>query len=244
MTAPAIPKETPRRPSTLRVAFAGIALLGATPASAEIGASASVWSQERLRGYSLSAGHPVARLDLSYDDPSGFYGALSGSLVYSNEYHLKPFDLQENIGFAKPLRGGPTIDVGIHNSNYSHYSSEERSAGYTEAYVGLIGKVVSAHVYVSPNYFYSNTWRGYGEVETGVRPLRKLLLSAHAGMSVPLNHNQWWYKTQYDWRIGMAQEIGRATLHLDLSGGGLSKDVYEGESHNRTALVAGASFIF
>ena len=219
-------------------------MLTATPAAAEIGASASVWSESRLRGYSLSAGHPVGQLDLSYDDPSGFYAALSGSLVVSREYGIKPLGLEENVGFAKQLGSGPTLDLGIHNSNYSRYSKYDEARGYTEAYAGLIGKVVSAHVYVSPNYFRPDTWRGYGEVEAGIHPSRKLLLSAHAGVSVPLNHNQWWYRTQYDWRIGAAQEVGPLTLHLDLSGGGPDKEYYDGQTHHRTALVAGASFAF
>jgi uncharacterized protein (TIGR02001 family) len=235
-----------RRPSTLRFGLAGLALLGAAPAAAEVGVTAAVWSQERLRGYSLSAGHPVAQLNLSYDDPSGLYAGLSGSLVYSNEYHVKPLDVQENIGFAKQLGSGPTIDVGIHNSNYSEYSKYERSVGYTEAYAGLIGKILSGRVYVSPNYFHSNNWRVYGELEAGFRPLPKLLLSAHAGLLVPLHDN---YpgtnsRTQHDWRIGAASELGRVTLHLDLSGGGPGKDYYEGRPHDRTALVAGATILF
>lgn len=238
------PRQTLRRPSTLRFAVALGLLLSGAPAAAQVGATVSAWSQERLRGYSLSAGHPVARLDLSYDHPSGIYSAASGSLVYSNEYHLRPLDLQENIGFAKQLGNGPTLDVGIHNTNYSRYSSEERSTGYTELYAGLIGKVVSARVYVSPNYFHSDTWRGYGEIESGVRPVRDLSLSGHVGVSVPLNRNDWWYKTQYDWRIGAAQDVGRLTFHLDLSGAGPSKDSYDGRTHNRTALVGGASFVF
>jgi uncharacterized protein (TIGR02001 family) len=218
--------------------------ISATPASAQVGAMVSVWSEEQLRGYSLSAGHPVARGDLSYDHPGGFYGAVSGSLVYGSEYGLKPLDLQENIGFSKQLGRGPTLDVGIHQSNYSRYAREERSTGYTEVSAGLIGKAVSAHVYVSPNYFNPNRWRGYGELEAGFRPLRHLLLSADAGLSVPLNHNQSWYRTQYDWRVGAAREVGRVTLHLDLSGGGPDKDRYERRFHSRTALVGGATLVF
>jgi hypothetical protein len=205
---------------------------------------ASVWSQERLRGYSLSAGHPVARLDLSYDDASGIYGAISGSAVYSSEYHLRPLDLQANIGFAHQLGNGPTLDVGIHDSRYSRYSSEARSSAYSEFYAGLIGKVLSTHVYVSPNYFHPDDWRGYGEVEASLRPRRHLLLSSHLGLSVPLNDNRWRYPTQYDWRVGAAREIGRLTLHLDIGGGGPDKDHYEGQTHGRTELVAGASFVF
>jgi hypothetical protein len=142
------------------------------------------------------------------------------------------------------LRGGPAIDVGIHKSNYSRYSSYDRSTGYTEFYAGLIGKVVSTHFYVSPDYFHSNTWRGYGEIKTGIQPLKALFLSGHVGVSVPLNRNQWWYRTQYDWRLGAAHGLGPVTLHLDLTGGGPDKDQYEGRAHSRTALVAGAAFVF
>ena len=209
---------------------------------------ASVWSQERLRGYSMSAGHPVARLDLSYDDVSGFYAAISGSLAYSHEYHLKPLDLQESVGFTRQLGDGPAIDVGIHNSNYSEYSRYGRPAGYTEAYAGLTGKALSGHVYLSPNYFHSRTWRLYGELEGGVQPAKGLLLSAHAGLLVPIATGSYAAatksKAQYDWRVAAAQDVGRVTMHLDLSGGGPSDDFYEGRSHNRTALVAGASFVF
>ena len=219
-------------------------MLPAAPAAAAVGASASVWSDARLRGYSLSAGHPVGQLDLSYDDESGFYAALSGSLVAGNEHGIKPLGLEESVGFAKQLGRGPTLDVGIHNSNYSKYSKYGEARGYTEAYAGLIGKVVSTHVYVSPNYFRANDWRLYGEVEAGVRPLPKLLLSAHVGLLVPLGSANYRRQTDHDWRIGAAREVGRLTLHLDLSGGGPRKDFYERRMHNRTALVAGASFLF
>lgn len=201
----------------------------------------------------MSAGHPVASLDFSYDDPSGVYGSLSGGLLYSNEYHVQPLDLQGSIGFAKRLGSGPTLDLGVHNSNYFQYSSRP-SSGYTEAYAGLIGKVITGRIYISPNYFHSNTWRLYGELESGFQPVRGLTLSGHAGLLVPLNNSSYggagWQavsttnKTQYDWRLGAAQEVGRFTLHLDLSGGGPGRDYYDGEWHNRTALVAGATFLF
>src|SRR4030095_5232687 len=101
----------------------------AAPAWGQVGATVSLLSDARLRGYSLSAGRPVGQLDLSYDDPGGFYAGLSASLV---AYHgVKPLGLQENIGFAKPLAGGPTIDVGIVNSNYSRHSGHDRPLSST-----------------------------------------------------------------------------------------------------------------
>ena len=51
----------------------------AAPASAQIGATASVFSDAQFRGYSLSAGRPVAILDFAYDDASGFYVDVSGT---------------------------------------------------------------------------------------------------------------------------------------------------------------------
>ena len=97
---------------TVSVAL-GIVLFGsAAPAQAEVGATFSFFSEARLRGISLSAGHPIAQLDLSYDDPGGFYGSLSASTVLSSEYGLRPLGLEENLGYAKKLKSGPSIDVG------------------------------------------------------------------------------------------------------------------------------------
>jgi len=241
VTVPA-PRRGPRtRSFVLEGAFACVLLLGAGPARAAVGATASIWSEERLRGYSLSAGHPVARLDLSFDQESGFYAGLSGSLVANGG--LRPFALEESIGFAKRLGSGPVLDVGIVNSNFSRFSSHDRATGYSEVYAGLIGKLVSSHIYLSPNYFKADNWRLYGDVEAAVSPVRKLLLSAHAGVLVPLSGG-YRAKTGYDWRIGAARELGRVTLHLDLSGGGPGKDLYEGRAHSRTALVAGAALLF
>jgi uncharacterized protein (TIGR02001 family) len=203
----------------------------------------SLFSEARLRGISLSAGHPVAQLDLSFDDPSGFYGSLSASTVISSEYGVKPFGLQENLGFAKRLKSGPTIDVGILNANYSHHTEYGRSRGYTEVYAGLVGKVLSSHVYLSPNYFHSGTWAAYGEVNAGIRPAHKLRLSAHVGTLVPLE-SSCASRVQYDWQIGATREVGPLSLHATFGDGGPGRDFYEGERHRRRAFVFGATYVF
>lgn len=226
-----------------RLGLGFILFVASSPAAAEVGATASIFSEARLRGYSLSAGHPVGQLDLSYDDPSGFYGGLSASLVVSSEYGVRPLGLLENAGYAKKLRGGPTIDVGVNNSNYSRYSGYERSTGYTEIYAGLISRVFSSHVYLSPNYFGSHSWAAYGEVNAGFRPARKLGLTAHVGTLVPLGYGDR-SKVQYDWQIRATREIGPLSLHVALSDGGPGRDFYENEWHRRRALVVGLTTIF
>ena len=213
------------------------------PAQAEIGATASVFSEARLRGISLSAGHPLGEFDLSYDDPDGLYGSLSGSVIFSSEYGLRPLGLQESIGYAKRLRGGPTIDVGVINANYSRYTSYDRATGYSEVYAGLVGKVLSSHIYLSPNYFHSGAWAAYGEVDAGVSPMRKLHITAHLGTLVPLGSG-YASRVQYDWQLGASREIGPLTLHLALSDGGPDRDLYDKRLHRRRAFLVGATFLF
>ena len=242
MSAPARPARRGR--CFVARATAAYILIGlSAPAAAEVGATASIFSEARLRGYSLSAGHPVAQLDLSYDDAGGFYGNLSGNVVYSREYGFRPLGLQENVGYAKQLKGGPALDVGLINANYSKYTGYQRSTGYTEVYAGIIGKVLSSHVYLSPNYFHSDTWTAYGDVSAGIRPFRKLRLSARVGARVPLSGG---YSSvvNYDWEVAATREVGPLSLHLMVSDGGPGRDYYDGKWHGRRGVMAGATFLF
>lgn len=242
MTAPALPARRGRRFAIS--ASAGFIILAASaPANAEVGATASIFSEARLRGISLSAGHPVGEISLSYDDPGGLYGSLTGSVVLSSEYGLRPLGLLESIGYAKRLKVGPTIDVGVLNANYSRYTAYQRSSGYTEVYAGLVGKVFSSRIYLSPNYFRSHSWAAYGEVDAGIRPARKLGLRAHIGSLVPLG-SAYRSRVQYDWQIGATREAGPLSLHASLSGGGPGRDFYEDHWHRRRALIVGATMLF
>jgi uncharacterized protein (TIGR02001 family) len=242
VNAPALPALRARCSAVnAAIGFAFFAV--STPAGAEIGATVSVFSEARLRGIALSAGDPVGEINLSYDDPGGFYGSLSGSVVLSSEYGLRPFGLHENIGYAKRLSNGPTIDVGVLNANYSRYTGYERSEGYSEVYAGLVGKVLSSHLYLSPNYFHSGDWAAYGEVDAGVRPARKLRLAAHIGALIPLG-SSYASPVQYDWQIGATREVGPVSFHLTFSDGGPGRDFYEDHWHRRRALVVGATMLF
>ena len=231
--------------STLFRAFITILLIGAAwPAPAEVGAAVSVFSDARFRGYSLSSGHPVGVTDLSYDDPSGLYGALSGSVVASSDDGIKPLGLQLSGGYAKRLSRGFTVDVGAVHSQYSHYSSRSDSNSYTEVYAGLSRGAVTSRIYFSPHYFGRGSRTLYGEVDATISPIRKLRVNGHAGLLVPID-----YRTansdgraQYDWRLGVAREIGRGTIHVIASGGGPGRDYYSGHPHSKTALTFGFSW--
>lgn len=82
----------------------------AAPASAEIGATVSVFSNSRFRGYSLSDGRPVATFDFAHDNSSGLYADAAATGVLGQGGDPALLGAQLNGGFAKQLQSGTTLD--------------------------------------------------------------------------------------------------------------------------------------
>jgi uncharacterized protein (TIGR02001 family) len=224
--------------------LAGAGLVIAAPASAEVGATVSIFSEATFRAYSLSDGRPVAQLDFAYDDPSGAYGAVSASGVL-RDGGPEPLGLLLNGGYAATLTSGTTLDFGVIHSSYSHYSSSNRSNSYTEIYAGVAHKWLSSRLYLSPHYFAPGAWTLYGEVNGSVSPARKWTLDGHVGMLVPLRTPEPYESSrpEYDWRIGVTRELGPVSLHLTWTDGVPGDDYYRGREHSRSALIFGASWV-
>jgi uncharacterized protein (TIGR02001 family) len=212
------------------------------PAAADVGASVSLFSEASFRGYSLSEGRPVALLNLSYDDPAGFYAAASGTAVFGSGDAVEPLSLQLNAGYARRLPSDFVLDAGVTHSNYSQYASKG-SSSYTEVYAGLSRKAVSGRISYAPHYFVHGASALYGEVEANMSPAPKLNLNAHVGLLIPLDYSEDLEKprNQHDWRLGIARQVGRVSLHAFLTGGGPDPDHYRGHEHSRTNLVLGIS---
>ena len=227
----------------LRLLSAAACLCSAAPAAAEVGASASLFTDARFRGYSLSSGHPVASFDLAYDDPGGLYGALSATAVLGSDEAIKPMGLQLNGGYAKRLSSGVVFDFGVTHSNYSRYSSRA-SASYTEIYAGVSRKALSTRISYAPHYFASGYSTLYGEVNANVSPMPKLSLYAHVGLLLPVDYPEAVRKprAQHDWSLGASRQAGPVSLHAILTGGGPDADYYDDRAHSRTKLVFGVSY--
>lgn len=211
-------------------------------ASAETGLAASIVSDARFRGYSLSEGRPVGTFDFAYDDASGFYAGLSASGVLRRGGHPAPFALQGDAGYAKRLASGTTVDVGITHTTYSHYSSGERGTSLTEIYAGVARGAVSSRLSMSPHYFEPGRWTAYGEVNASVSPARNWSLDGHAGMLVTLSApSTESYRPDFDWSVGVSRALGRVSLHARWSDGAPGRDFYNRHRHSRSALVLGAS---
>lgn len=244
MTATAAAPASRPRGSCTSLLVAAAFVGWAAPARAEVGATVSVYSDLRFRGYSLSEGRPVGILDFVYDDQSGFYAGASATGVLSRGGDPAPLGLQLTGGYAKRLASGTTLDFGITHSSYSHYSSGARGSSYTEIYAGIARGALSSRIYLSPHYFGRGRWSAYAEVNGSVSPARKWSIDGHVGMHVPLRTplNER-YRAEVDWRIGVSRELGRLSLHAAWSDGTPGYDFYRGRRHSRSALVLGATWI-
>lgn len=214
-----------------------------TPARAEVGATASIFSDQRFRGFSLSDGHPVAIADVAYDDATGFYADASGSIVFRPRQGPAPLGIELIGGYAKRFDSGTTIDLGVTHSSYSHYSNSRQGHSYSEIYVGVSRGVLSSRIFISPHYFESGRWTAYGEANANFSPARNWSLETHLGLlRVLRSASAQPYRSNLDWRLGVSRQLGGVSLHAAWVGHGRASQAFGSasrESPRRSALVVG-----
>jgi uncharacterized protein (TIGR02001 family) len=223
-----------------------ILCFAASPACGQVNGSVDVESDYRLRGYSLSAGQPVATAQIGYDAANGVYLNLSATGEVGRDDPLF-LGVQGNIGYARRLNHALTIDGGIVRSQYRSPDRASRPHNYTEIYLGLASGPFSARVYYSPDYDQADISALYAEVEATFRPATNWRVNGHLGSQLYLATPAQYlarHAARYDWRLGVARELGRFDLHAALSGGGPGKDHYSGSFHGKVALTAGAAWNF
>jgi uncharacterized protein (TIGR02001 family) len=228
--------------------LAGCALIlaaaAAPPAHAQVSANIGFETDYRFRGRTISDGKPVVTADIDYDDRSGFYlgGSMTASVTGSDPGVL---NVQGDAGYARRVSPSLTIDLGIVRSQYTA-KVHGTPFHYTEFYAGLSSHGVSARLYYSPDYLAPGVGTLYGELEFAVSPLKHWQLSAHAGKLAFVANRPVFASPSgsYDWRVGVARQFGRFTLTASLTGGGPGQEYYDGDYHDRTAVVGGISFAF
>jgi uncharacterized protein (TIGR02001 family) len=212
----------------LRGLVAGMILLAGAPATAQLNLGASLTSDYRLRGYSLSHGRPAASARIGYDDASGLFADGTAISFLAPDDSLKWMGGIVALGYARRLRGGLSVDAGVLRAQFSPQSSLGRAGGYTELFAGLSGRTLAARLSYSPDYYRPGVATLYGRVEATVRPAPRWRLSGHVGALT---------RTQYDWRAGATHILGPLELDASLSGGGPNWDYYGAQPHSKTALV-------
>jgi uncharacterized protein (TIGR02001 family) len=179
-----------------RWTFLSVGLLAAAflvpPARAQVSFDASIVSDYRYRGISLSQGKPAGQLAVSYDHDSGLYGGIFGSNVQFDPQSNSQLQLTGYAGYAHSLTDRLSVDAGASYTNYSGGAGYN----YVEWQMGVSSESVSARVYFAPNYFGLDLHTLYGELSGSRRINDRLRLIARAGLLKILNsdskaHARW-----------------------------------------------------
>jgi uncharacterized protein (TIGR02001 family) len=215
-------------------------LMAASPAAAQLAGSVGIDSDYRIRGYSLTDGHPALSAQMTYDDPSGVYASVSALTELSRDTRF--LGMTAAAGYAKRLNRHVTIDGGVLRSQIRAAAPGGLGFDYTEIYAGAYVGPVRGVVYYSPEYRTGSQSTLYGELETGFEPLRKWRLSGHVGFLTYLTASTFYRAgdTHRDWRLSVARQLGKVELHASLSQG--NPDNYYGyRPHRKAAFTVGAS---
>lgn len=239
-------------PRGTRRALGGAAaalVLGAfsTPAEAQAqwGASLSLDSDYRLRGYSLTDGDPAATAQLTFDDLSGLYANLAGVARFRAD-RPQFMGVIANVGFARRISANVTLDAGLLRSQVRASDRYARPYHYTEFYAGAaVGRVIG-RVYFSPAYRSHDVSTVYAELESGFEPARGWKVSGHVGLLTYLDARPYGSAgaTHRDWRVSLSKEIGRVEVHTALSGGGPGRVYNSYREDPKPVVTAGASVSF
>ncbi len=197
--------------------------------------SGLIASDDRYRGESASGHRPVATATISYDDPNGFYLGASFTAVAARD-GIEPLRSVQYAGYARRLKSGVTLDIGLTHRISSHYATGEYAKQFTEAYVGIVGRRVSSHLFFSPDYDGYGGDAVYGEVEGLLLDRDDWSVSAHAGaLLAPRRYPAQSRKVELDGRLGITRRFGRTALSLNWIG---ATPDYDSSRWRRSAVVS------
>jgi uncharacterized protein (TIGR02001 family) len=186
--------------------------LASSDVPAQFSGTASVVSNYRFRGISLSENKPAAQLGITYDDAQGWYaGAFASSTRFANSsavgLQAVPF-----VGYAWRA-GGLTWDAG---ADYSAFTGATRRYNYPEVYLGAGSENLSGRLYYSPKYFGRGSGVFYGEINASHLLSDRIRLLAHAGV-LRSNDESAYYGSRevlFDGRVGVGVDFDQVNVQL------------------------------
>lgn len=158
----------------------------------------------------------MATLAAAYDDVHGPYFGVSFTAVLTRDEGVKPLRSIQYAGYARRLKSGLSLDLGITHRISSHYYAGEYGRDLTEAYVGIIGRRVSSHLFFSPDYDGHGGDSLYGEVEALLLERGAWSVSSHVGAKVtPREAPGEERMVELDGRIGATRRFGRTAISVN-----------------------------
>ena len=154
-----------------------ILLLPAGAALAQISGSATLVSDYRYRGISLSDGKAQAQFNLDYASRQGWYAGLFASGVALQGAGAGR-QLTAYAGYARRWLADLSWECGLTDSVFRSLPSYN----YGEVFLGMASERVNARLYYAPNYFGERKGTLYGEINGSYPLTGPLRLLAHAGL--------------------------------------------------------------
>jgi uncharacterized protein (TIGR02001 family) len=215
--------------------LAALFLALAAPARAEPAFSGTIASDDRYRGDSTSGNRPVATFSIAYDDAHGPYLGISLTAVATGE-GIEPLRSIQYFGYAQRLKSGVSLDVGVSHWISSHYDTGAYGRDFTEAYVGIVGRRMSSHIFFSPDYDGHGGASVYAEVNDLLLDRGNWSLTGHVGaLAPPREPVERRRRLEVDGRLGPTRRFGRTALSLTLVGATPSQDT---DRWRRAVLVS------
>lgn len=203
----------------------------------------SIDSQYRSRGYQITEASPVLTAAISYDHSSGIYA--SGIVIAgARGSSIGIAGYEANIGYAARVTRALSIETGVQRTAYARRSGGPLGLAYTELYVGLTFRAITARVYYSPDYLRAGRRTLYAEIDGSIRLLPKLNINAHLGTLSDLGTPPPFVaRTRIDWRVTVSRPLGSFEVYASVSGRGPGADYYA-RTKGRAVVAVGAAFAF
>jgi uncharacterized protein (TIGR02001 family) len=224
----------------------------AGPARAQLSVTASLDSDYRLRGYSLTQKRPALSANLGYDAASGLYLGASGVAADTAGSGVKALGYIAYGGYARRFGSGRSLDIGLSRTRLNAYEHATHSPlRYTEVYAGASTAHFSLRAQYSPHYIRDGAKALYVDLGAGAQPAEHWRVSAHAGLLRYLDRPRAWpdRTTRYDLRAVVARVFDHGDLHLTWTfhgpdGGTPSGGSAPARHEHSNSLGLGATYVF
>ena len=228
-------RDNGRARRTNAAAAALLAICLASNAAAQVSGDASVLSDYRFRGVSLSQGDPAAQVDINFDAAAGWFAGLFASTIKLAFYPAVNREVLPYAGYAYRL--GPDLSVEA-GASYADFSSGNEF-DYVEAHAGITTRLVNLRLAYAPRYFGQDRAATYLELNSGTEIAAGWRVFGHAGVLAERS------RRQYDGRLGVRYEW--ESLSVQLSRVAVSRVSYlypAGSTRDRGAWVVQATKFF
>lgn len=195
----------------LRTVVAVLVALFAVQARAQMTGSATLLSDYRFRGASLSDDRPAAQLAFDYDwAASGLYaGGMMSSARLDSRHAVQALIY---AGYAHRVRPDFSWETGL---RYTRFSGHEAYA-YAEAYAGFAFRQLVGRLYYAPSYFHAGYPAWYAELNDSHALSGKWYAFAHAGYLRRGGDVMEYHASRFrsDFRVGIGLDLAPYNVQL------------------------------